>query len=59
MILLYEMISGSESYEMSVVGGGRYRYTPGTSDVCMTHLISEYLQLISQESVIIPQHMIM
>lgn len=52
------MVSGPERHQVGVICGGRYRYAPGTPDVSVAHLISEHLQLISREVVVVPENMI-
>ena len=59
MFLFDEMVSCSEGDEMSVVGRGGYGDRPGATDVSVTQLVSQSLQLVSRKSVVVPKHVIM
>ena len=49
-LLLYEMVSGSECHEMSVVCGGGDRNATGATHIRVTQLVGQLLQLVSFES---------
>lgn len=58
MFLLYEMVPGPESHEMSIISRCRDRDTSGTAYICMAQLVGQYLQLVSGETVVVPQYVV-
>jgi len=58
MLLLHQMITGSEGHKMSVVSGSRNRDTPCATDIGVTELIGQLLELVSLKPIIIPEHVV-
>jgi len=54
VIFFYQVISGSKGNKVGIVSRSWYRNTSGAAHICMTHLIRQYLQLVSMELVVIP-----
>ncbi len=59
MVLVDEMIPGPEGYQVSVVGRRGDADTPGASDVGVTQLVRQSLDVVRYEGVVIPQDVIM
>ena len=59
MFFFHQMIARSECDEVSVVGRCGNGDRPGATDVCVAQLIRKSLQLVSRESVIVPENVIM
>ena len=47
------------SHQMCIIGGCWYRNAARASNVGVAELVSEHLQLVGREVVIIPQHVVM
>lgn len=59
MFLVHQMVTGSEGHKTSIVGWCRDGHRSGTTYVCMAQLVSQNLQLISRETIVIPQDVVM
>ena len=49
MLLLHQMVAGSEGHQVGVVGRGRDGDGPGAPDVGVAQLVGQLLQLVSLE----------
>lgn len=58
MILFHQMISGTERDQVGIIGWRRNGYRSGASDVSVTQLVRQALQVISREHVVVPKNMI-
>ncbi|KAK2174076.1 hypothetical protein NP493_830g00026 [Ridgeia piscesae] len=58
MFLLDEVIACAECDEVSIVGGCGNGHAAGAAHVRVTQLISQHLQLICTEVIVIPQHVV-
>ena len=54
-----DILPGSEGHKMSIICWSWDGYTPGTSDICMTKLIGQLLELVCFKMIVIPKDMIM
>lgn len=58
MILFNEVISGTERHQMGVISGCGNGNRSGASDVSVTQLVGQALQVISREHVVVPKDVI-
>ena len=58
VLLLHQMVAGSEGHQVGVVGRGRDGDGPGAPDVGVAQLVGQLLQLVSIEMIIIPENVI-
>jgi len=58
MLLFDEMISCPERDKVGIVRRSRYGHTAGASDVSVTQLVGQHLNLVRAEVVVVPQHVI-
>ena len=59
MFFLYEMVPGPEGNQVSVICWGGYGHAPSTPDVCMAQLISQHLEFVRVEVIVIPENVVM
>ena len=55
VLLVYDVVPGPDSHQVGVVGGGGDGDAPGAPGVCVAQLVSQLLELVSAEAVIIPE----
>ena len=58
VLLLHQMVAGSEGHQVGVVGRGRDGDGPGAPDVGVAQLVGQLLQLVSIEMIIIPENVV-
>lgn len=58
MLLVHQMVPGSERHQVSIVRWCRDRHGPGTAHVGVAELVGQQLQFIRSEAVVIPQNVI-
>lgn len=58
MLFLHQVVPGTEGHQMGVVGGCWDGHGPSTSDVGVTQLVGQHLELVSVEVIIVPQYMV-
>ena len=58
VLLLHQMVAGSEGHQVGVVSRGRDGDGPGAPDVGVAQLVGQLLQLVSIEMIIIPEDVV-
>lgn len=59
MLLVHQMVAGTEGHEAGVVGWRWDGDRAGTAHVGVAQLVSEDLQLVGGETIVIPQDVVM
>ena len=55
VLLVDDVVPGPDGHQVGVVGGGGDGDTPGASGVGVAQLVSQLLELISAEAVVVPE----
>ena len=58
VLLLHQMVAGSEGHQVGVVSRGRNGDGPGAPDVGVAELVGQLLELVSIEMIIVPQNVV-
>lgn len=58
MFFVHQVVAGTEGHQVGVVGWRRDGDGAGTAHVRVAQLVSEQLELISSEAVVVPQDMV-
>lgn len=58
MLFIHQVVPGPEGHQVSVVRGRRDRHRARAAHVSVTQLVSEDLQLVRREAVVVPEHVV-
>ena len=59
VVLVHQVVSRSKRHQVCVVGGGGDGDGARAANISVAQLVSQHLQLVRREVVVVPQHVVM